>query len=170
MNAAETIEAARQHDVRLTLQGDSIRVRSRGRPPEHIRTALRANKPAIISLLQASGAQWTTEDWKAFFDERAGIAEFNGGLTRHEAEAVAFEGCVTEWLNRNREDSSPDICAGCGGGEADKSPLLPFGTSESGYSWLHTECWRDWHAYRRATAVRGLAEMGIVAPTNPAVD
>ena len=32
--------------------------------------------------------------------ERAGIAEFDGGLPRPEAEALAFECCVVEWLNR----------------------------------------------------------------------
>ena len=30
---------------------------------------------------------WAPEDWQAYFDERAGIAQFDGGLSRPEAEA-----------------------------------------------------------------------------------
>jgi hypothetical protein len=165
MNAAETIVAARMHGVRLTLRGNSIRVRSRARPPEHIRTAVKANKLEIVSLLQNVDHDWTTKDWQAFFDERAGITEFDGGLSRGEAEARAFECCVTEWLNRNRVASSADICAGCGG--AEDEVLIPFGTDKSGYSWLHLKCSSDWHANRRTTAVSALAAMEIVASVEP---
>lgn len=41
---------------------------------------------------------WTAEDWQAFFDERAGIAEFDGGQSREQAEATAFECCVVEFI------------------------------------------------------------------------
>jgi hypothetical protein len=33
------------------------------------------------------------DDWQAFFDERAGITEFDGGLSRAEAEAQALACC-----------------------------------------------------------------------------
>ena len=36
------------------------------------------------------------EDWQVFFDERAGIAEFDGGLPRAETEARAFACCMAE--------------------------------------------------------------------------
>jgi hypothetical protein len=49
----------------------------------------------------AAGHCWSGEDWRAFFDERAAIAEFDGGLPREQAEARAFTYCVAEWLNRN---------------------------------------------------------------------
>ena len=71
---------------------------------------------------------WSDEDWRAFFDERAGIAEFDGGLPREQAEARAFACCVAEWLNRNREGSPADCCLRCGGAEHAHDPLLPFGT------------------------------------------
>ena len=47
--------------------------------------------------------------------ERAGIAEFDGGLPRAEAETRAFECCVVEWLNRNPVCSPPGRCLDCGG-------------------------------------------------------
>jgi hypothetical protein len=32
---------------------------------------------------------WTAEDFRAFFNERAAIMEYDGGLLRHEAETRA---------------------------------------------------------------------------------
>ena len=37
--------------------------------------------------------------WRAFFDERAGIAEFDGGLTRTVAEDTALEACLEAGLD-----------------------------------------------------------------------
>jgi hypothetical protein len=48
---------------------------------------------------------WSAEDWQVFFDERAGIIEFDGGLPRAEAEAQTFACRVVEWLNHNPERS-----------------------------------------------------------------
>lgn len=39
-------------------------------------------------------------EWLAFFDERAAIAEFDGGLSRQDAESLAYDRCVAEWLSR----------------------------------------------------------------------
>ena len=77
--------------------------------------AIRRNKAAIVGLLRPAEDGWSAEDWQVFFDERAGIAEFDGGLPRAEAEAQAFACCVVEWLNRNPERSPPGRCLGCGG-------------------------------------------------------
>ena len=62
-----------------------------------------------------------------FFDERAGISEFDGGLPRPAAEVRAFAGCVAEWMNRHPQTSSPERCLACGGGDSVDDPLLPFG-------------------------------------------
>jgi hypothetical protein len=93
----------------------------------------------------------------AFFDERAGIAEFDGGLSRAEAEARAFECCAVEWLNRNPERSPAGHCLGCGDREYAHDPLLPYGTEPTGHAWLHSRCWEAWHANRKAKAVAALS-------------
>ena len=51
------------------------------------------NKAAIIGLLRPDKDGWSSWDWQLFFDERAGIAEFDGGLSRAAAEASAFTDC-----------------------------------------------------------------------------
>src|SRR5207342_393585 len=65
----------------------------------------------IVVLLRPGRDGWSAEDWQVFFDERAGIAEFDGGLPRGAAEAGAFACCVVEWLNRNFERSPPDAAS-----------------------------------------------------------
>ena len=77
--------------------------------------AFRRNKAAIISLLQPGEDGWSPQDWRVFFDERAGIAESDGGLSRAEAEASAYAHCLAEWLNRNPMRSPSGRCFGCGG-------------------------------------------------------
>ncbi len=57
---------------------------------------------------------WDAEDWRTHFDERAGIAEHDGGLSRAEADHQAFACCVVEWQWRNAPPASgPAWCAHC---------------------------------------------------------
>jgi hypothetical protein len=84
--------------------------------------------------------EWTCEDWQAFFDERAGIAEFDGELPRPRAEDQAFECCVVEWLICNPARSTAGRCLGCGAVEHSGDPLLPIGI-QTRHVWLHSRCW-----------------------------
>jgi hypothetical protein len=107
---------------------------------------------------------WTREDWKAFFDERAAIAEFDGKLPRPQAETRAFACCVAEWLNRRRSSTRPGRCAGCGEVERPEATVLPFGIEASGHTWLHSGCWPDWHAALQAEAIAALSGVGLEIP------
>jgi hypothetical protein len=84
-------------------------------PPAAVIDALAQHKAEIVALLRRGRDGWSGEDWLTFFDERAGIAEFDGGLPREAAEARALECCVLEWLDRNPIRSSPSGCLRCGG-------------------------------------------------------
>jgi hypothetical protein len=113
---------------------------------------------------QATSNTWSPEDWRAFFDERAAIAEHDRGLTHAQAEAEAFAGCVVEWLKRHSVQSSPIICCWCGGIGRQDNELLPFGTESVGHTWLHSNCWRPWRDRRGREAVAGLTTLGITDP------
>ena len=158
MSPAEIIEGATTDGVRLSLS-PSGGVSAKGAQPVIDRwlPMLRQNKSAIVSLLRPGRDGWSAEDWQVFFDERAGILEFDGGLPRAEAEARARECCVVEWLNRNPERSPAGQCLGCGDREHVDNPLLPYGTEQTGHVWLHPHCWEAWHANRKATAVAVLS-------------
>src|SRR6266446_6925415 len=96
-------------------------------PPPAVLEALARHKAEILALLRPGRDGWSAENWHVFFDERAGIAKFDGGLPRSDAEAQAFACCIVEWLNRNSAHSPPGRCLGCGDHEHGHDPLLPYG-------------------------------------------
>ena len=156
MSAAEALQAAHAAGVELALDGDDLALSAASEPPAAVLDALSLHKAEIVALLRPGRDGWSAEDWQVYFDERAGIAEFDGGLPRAQAEAQAFECCVVEWLNRNPASSPPGRCLGCGGSENTHDHLLPYG-EPTGHAWLHSLCWEAWHANRKTEAVAVLS-------------
>jgi hypothetical protein len=163
VSAAEAIKAARTAGIRLGIDGDALTLEAATAPPAAVLDVLVRHKAGIVALLREGDDGWSGEDWLALFDERAAIAEFDGGLPRASAEARAFACCVAEWLNRNPARSPPGLCLGCGGSEHAHEKLLPFGTEQTGHAWLHSRCWPAWHAGRKAEARAALSSLGIRA-------
>jgi hypothetical protein len=147
----------------VVVDGDNLALEAPTQPPQAVLELLSQHKADILKLLRPANGGWLAEDWQVYFDERAGIAEFDGGLARAEAEARAFTCCVVEWLNRNPTPCVPGRCLACGGGERPCDPLLPFGTETGGHAWLHRGCWPAWYQTREAEAIAALASMGIRA-------
>jgi hypothetical protein len=94
-------------------------------PPAAVLDLLSHHKAGVVAPLRPGWDGWSAEDWQVFFDERAGIAEFEGGLPRGQAEANAFACCIDEWLNRKFVHRPPERCVVCGGDHTHE-PLLPF--------------------------------------------
>jgi hypothetical protein len=115
------------------------------------------------ALGRSQGDEWSTTDWRAFFDERVGMAEFDGGLPRPAAEVRAFDCCVAEWLYRTAVISAPGPCPICDDADRPNDPLLPIGIV-GGRVWLHIGCVKAWCTARKAEAVAALASMGIKSP------
>ena len=164
MSAVEALRLAWENGVRLGVAGADLILDADREPVPRVLEVIRRHKAGIVALLTAAKGDWTARDWRAFYDERAGIAEHDGRMTRAEAETQAFECCVVEWLNRNHEPSLPGLCAWCREGRCDGGVVLPFGADAQGHTWLHGECWEAWHARRRAQAVEGLVRLGIPMP------
>lgn len=110
MSAFQALKAARDAGVRIFLDGDALALDADTAPPATVLDLLSRHKAGVVALLRAGNDGWSGEDWRGLFDERAGIAEFDGGLPRESAEARAFACCVAEWLNRNPVRSSPGRC------------------------------------------------------------
>lgn len=140
MSATEALHAAHAAGVRIIVDGHDLLLTARSEPPAAVLDLLSQHKAAIVRLLQPLSRNWTAEDWRAFFDERAGIAEFDGGLSRAAAEAQAFAFCVDEWLNRHPVPSLPGRCLACGGGEQARDPLVRHGIEPTKNAWLHSRC------------------------------
>ena len=166
MSPADAIKAARASGVDIGIDGDDLVLNATVPPPPALIDQLSYHKVAIVALLRPAKDGWSANDWHVFFDERAGIAEFDHGVSRDQAEALAFASCVVEWLNRNPIRSQQGRCLGCGGLEQTHDPLVPFGGQSYGHAWLHSRCWPTWHAKLKAEAIMALATMGIVGPAN----
>ena len=172
MTAAEALKAARAAGVELALDGDDLVLEAVSAPPAAVLDVLSRHKAEIVSLFRPGRDGWSAEDWQVFFDERAGMVEFDGERPRPEAEAQAFTCCVVEWLNRNPAPSPAGRCRWCGQGETQHAVILPYGTEPGTHAWLHAECWPDWRKDRRSQATGALLLMGLVltpsdrVPTN----
>lgn len=103
-------------------------------------------------------AEWDAEDWQVFYDERAAIRKYAGGLPRAEAETLAHEDCITEWLIQHPERSDSDRCVWCGGLDQAAWPLVPCGAEDQGHVWLHPFCWAPWFERRKKEAAAALAK------------
>jgi len=114
------------------------------------------------ALLQPA-LPWVSEDWLAFYEEKVGIAEYDHGLSRQEAEKRAVEHCMAEWLYQHPVTTDADDgCLICGFTDLPNNSLLAIGLA-GGLVWLHRECSTAWRARRIAAAAAGLAAMGISA-------
>ena len=91
MNAAALLREANKLDVRLSVAGDKLHVDApKGTLSPDLVSRLKAAKPELMALLSSpQTAKEIEQSVSEFFEERAGIAEFDGGLSREEAEAQA---------------------------------------------------------------------------------
>jgi hypothetical protein len=90
MSAAEALKAVRAAGIRVGIDGDDLMIEALEPPPSALLDLLARHKAGIIKLLCLAEECWSAEDWQVFFNERAGIAEFDSGLSRGEAESYAF--------------------------------------------------------------------------------
>src|SRR5215472_8182280 len=118
MSAAQALKAARAVGIYLEVDGDDLLLEASAPPPSAILEVLSQHKAEIVAVLRPGRDGWSAEDWQAFFEKRAGIMEFDGGLSRTEAEAQALACCIVEWLNRNPTPSAPGRCVWCGQAKA----------------------------------------------------
>lgn len=167
MSAVEALHLAQENGIRLGVAGADLILDAEREPAPAVLEAIRRHKEGIVALLGAARDEWTVEDWRAFFDERAGIAEFDGGQSRERAEAMAFECCVVEWMNRHPYRTDPGRWAACGDPDRAGHTVVPFGTERHGHAWLHPECRMEWHRERQEHATRALVAVGLPVPRHP---
>jgi hypothetical protein len=160
MSAAAALSAVRQAGAVVRLDGADLVVRGPSEMPESIVRDLARHRAEVIELLGKRRPPFNAEEWLALFHERAAILEFDGGLTRSDAEARALEHCLAEWLNQHPASSRAGHCAWCSQPEAAGAAVVPFGIGDH-HTWLHPQCWPAWHGRRRADALAALRRLGL---------
>jgi hypothetical protein len=158
MSAAAALKAARDAGIELGIDGDDLLLEAVSEPPAATLEALSRHKAEIVELLRPNMGGWSAEDWRLYFEERAAVAEFDGGMSRAKPEVQAFECCAIKWLDLNPTPSAAGHCAWCGRSES-QAPV-PFGTPEN-HTWLHRQCWTEWQKMRRFQGKEALTRMGI---------
>ena len=107
MTAAGALTAALAAGIELRLDGGDLVLAADAQPPEAVLDVLAHHKAGIVTMLQPDRDGWTAEDWRVFFDERAGIAEFDGGLPRVAAEVQASACLIAEQQRRAEPQGEP---------------------------------------------------------------
>jgi hypothetical protein len=161
MSASQALRAARAAGIHLEVDGDDLLLEAPAPPPTAVLDALSRHKAEIVRILRPVKDGWSAEDWRLYFEERAAVAEFDGGLPRKNAEAQAFECCVVKWLDLNPTPSARGHCAWCGQTEANGAVVVRYGTEPGTHASLHTECWPAWQELRRSQALEALTRIGI---------
>jgi hypothetical protein len=96
MSAAQMLKAARDAGVSVGVDGDDLILEASAPPPAAILDSLSRNKAEVLALLRATvrdtlvtPATQPGEPWTEREEERAAVAEFDGGAPRAWAEGLA---------------------------------------------------------------------------------
>ena len=122
------------------------------------------NRPLQGAVAKVADVAWDAFDWQEFYDERAGVAEYDGRQPREKAEWMAYESCITRWLDTHPPTHTNDaICPHCQQPNgAPGTSCVPTLSGDGGHVWLHHACLEPWRALRRQEAVMELENMGII--------
>ena len=152
-----------------SLKALAYAVLQRDVPRDSERDAIPKVEPRNHASVGQSGPPaWSAADWRMFYEERAAIAEHDGGLDQAEAECRAFKAAVVHWMNCNPlTDPGPDRCGGCGEPVGhigqDSVPVL---NGKDEHVWVHHGCHHRLMARRYAEAIKALAAMGLTPPAD----
>lgn len=142
MSPAELLAAAASAGLALRVESGTLRVRGPQAAVAEWAPMLKAHKPALIALLQPPAEQAlpappslsadVLADVREAVAERAGIMEFDAGIPRPEAEALAAGAMrVFQVLIGMGADEPPRwitmLCPGCTLAEASRICAVKFG-------------------------------------------
>jgi hypothetical protein len=120
--------------------------------------------PSHVPPRKPNGTPWDADDWRACFDEHAGIAEHESGCARTVAEVRAYSACVVEWCRQNPvPENEPSECRHCREARQGHS-TVPFLNGAGGHFWIHIDCFPAHLEVRRQRAIAGLCAMGLEQP------
>lgn len=88
------IDEVRAAGIAMLLDGDSLKLIGERDAIDRFIPELKAHKSEIVAALKAEQIANRIEDFTELYEERAAIAEYDGGLSREQAEELAIR---TAW-------------------------------------------------------------------------
>ena len=143
MSAAKAVMTARAAGIQLGVDGNDLVLEATTAPLSEMLDLLRIHKAEILAFLRLG---------------------HDGAQSLSKAEISTFENRVIDWLDQHREPSDPERCTWCRHPDLPEHIIVPFGSNLHGHTWLHPECWREWHKLRRETATQALLAKEIHGP------
>lgn len=145
MSFLKTVDAARARRLEIATPCDVRDIATPNADPVAM---------SQVSQQMAASCEAEAQLWRTFYEERAAIREYDGGLSRPDAEAGALQGAIAHWLARN--PLSPGVpedgCMHC-------AAALPVDyrvavLAGPGHAWLHPACMPEMNQARLALAGR----------------
>jgi hypothetical protein len=96
MSAAQALKAARAAGIRLDVEGDDLVLEACAEPPPVVLDLLLQHKAGVVALLRPADDGWSAEDWLAFYDERAGMADCDERVPRMGVKTRALDCCIAQ--------------------------------------------------------------------------
>jgi hypothetical protein len=128
---------------------------------EAARAALQArflSEPRANSANSAN--RWTPEDWRVYYLERAAIREYDGGLTRAEADRRAWRETANRWWHEHGFRAPTGICCGCAK-PVSLAEAIPLPHEQRAHN---ADCVAAFGRRWLKEAAEALAQFGIPAP------
>jgi hypothetical protein len=120
--------------------------------------------PSRVPHGKATGTPWDTRDWRAYFDEQAGIAEHEHGCTRTVADVRAYSACVVAWCQRHPvPENDPAECRHCRE-DRQYTSIVPVLNGAGGHFWVHVDCLPAHIEVRRQQAIATLRTLSLEPP------
>ena len=155
MRAAEILRTARHTGIQLRVEGNDLVLEAAAAPSPGLLELLASHKSEIMALVRPTAGGWSGEDWQAFYEERAAIAEHDGGFQRLEAELVALEECVDRWLVTHPPAMAPRAtCLHCGVVVEEGNSAVSIACTSQSLAKLHKTCAPRWLNNRKWEARR----------------
>lgn len=98
MTAAEIVDEVWAAGAKITVDGDYLELAAPSPLPDELLGRVAVHKPEIMKILRRQDTE--AEDLREYFEERAGILEYDGGLPRAGAEREAAK--ITAAYARNQ--------------------------------------------------------------------
>jgi len=139
MSALQALKLAETAGVRIKTKGADLALEAPTAPPIEVLDLLSRHKAEVVTLLRA-GHSWSHEDWNVYFNECAGILEYDHHLSRPEAEYRAYGMTLVKWMDAHRLPSERlDVCEHCHG-DGESAAIVPCLSALGGHYSVHNKC------------------------------